>query len=155
MAGIESINKSTTIGDAAVDGLLAGLGAGLLMLLYWLASGLLTGGGWSSWLAAFDLSGAMLPLTGGLTILAIAAVYGVLFGAIVWLTPRPVRRRLRGWPLALGYTLVLLLLAESLFLPRLDVPVRSIPLHQMLLGHGVYGLTLGWLINSTGAFSHR
>jgi hypothetical protein len=154
MAGVESIKKSTTLGDAAVDGLLAGLGAGLVMLLYWGIAGLLTGG-WTTWLAHFDLGGARLPLTGGMTILAIAAVYGVLFGMLVWLTPRAWRRRLRGWPLALFYTLILLWLAETLFLPRMDAPVRVIPLLPMLLGHVVYGLTLGWLINSTGAFTRQ
>jgi hypothetical protein len=154
MAGVESIKKNTTVGDAAVDGLLAGLGAGCVMLLYWGVAGLLNGVGWTAWLALFALNGALSPFTGGLTVLAIAAVYGVIFGVGVWLIPQAWRRTLRPWPVALGYTLLLLLLAESIFLPRMDSPVRAIPLFPMLLGHTVYGLALGWLINNTGALTH-
>lgn len=153
MTGVETFKKRTTLGDAAVDGLLAGLGAGVVMLCYWGVAGLLTGAGWAIWLAHFDLNGARSPLTGALTVLSIAAVYGVLFGVLVWLTPPVWRRQLRGWSLALGYTLLLLFLAQTLFLPRLDSPVRAIPWLPMLFGHLVYGLTLGRLIKNAAVFT--
>ncbi|MCB0062758.1 MAG: hypothetical protein KDE19_11605, partial [Caldilineaceae bacterium] len=70
MATVESIKPRATIGDAAVDGLWAGLGAGLGMLLYWIVAGFVLADRWTTWLAQFDLSGARMPITGGLTILA-------------------------------------------------------------------------------------
>ena len=149
MATVESIKPRATIGDAAVDGLWAGLGAGLGMLLYWIVAGFVLADRWTTWLAQFDLSGARMPITGGLTILAIGAVYGVFFGILVWLIP-PRWRPLPGWLLALVYTLILLLLAETIFLPRMDSPVRAIPQLPMLLGHILYGLGLGWLIQRAG-----
>jgi hypothetical protein len=143
------------VGDAAVDGLLAGLGAGFVMILYWGGAGLLSRNEWTTWLAHFDLGSAMRPVTGGLTVLAIAAVYGVIFGVAIWWIPPAWRRKLYGWPMALCYALILLFLAESVFLPRMDSPVRAIPWLPLLLGHIVYGLALGWLIDSMGALTHQ
>ncbi|MFN8487210.1 MAG: hypothetical protein U0350_06430 [Caldilineaceae bacterium] len=154
MTNYENLSKRTTIGDAAVDGLLAGLVAGAGMIVYLTGVGLALYTTWSTLLTRFVPEGAALPLTGILTLLAMAGVYGALFGVLTWLTPRPWRRRLNGWPMGLLYVAFLLLLAETIFLPRLALPVQQVPFLHLLLGHAIYGFILGRLINLTGAFNH-
>ncbi|HSN77046.1 MAG TPA: hypothetical protein VL334_18395, partial [Anaerolineae bacterium] len=73
-------------GDAAVAGLLRGLTAGLAMAAFLVAAGLLSGQGPADTLAAFTLSGQALAsnaLTGLLGHLAVAGVYGLIWG-LAW-----------------------------------------------------------------------
>ena len=149
------ITRKATVGDAAVDGLLAGGGAGLAMAVYLLVVSLMSGMAWSALLGRFDPSPQNAPLTGALAHLAVAGVYGVLFGLAAWFTPRRWRRRLPGWLMGLAYGLLLWLLAQTVLLPGANLPLQTFPRLHFALGHAVYGLVLGLLINQTGAFSRK
>jgi hypothetical protein len=54
-------------GDAAVDGLLVGVGAGGLMAIYLVVAGVAGGASWLEMLANFDPGAEPRPLTGALT----------------------------------------------------------------------------------------
>jgi hypothetical protein len=68
-------------GDTAVDGLLAGVGAGALMAAFLLAAAGMAGQDWQSVLRQFDPGLTPAPLTGLVTHLAVSGVYGILFAA--------------------------------------------------------------------------
>src|SRR5690242_7556896 len=79
-------------GDAAVDGLLSGVAAGLLMAVFFLAAGALGGQGWAATLQQFDPGLTPTPLTGAVTHLAVSGVYGILFASLWRLMGRMWRR---------------------------------------------------------------
>lgn len=149
------VTRKATIGDAAVDGLLAGGGAGLAMIAYLLVASLVVGEAWRVVLGYFDPGPEGSPVTGMLAHLAVAGVYGVLFGLVAWFTPRRWRRRLPGWLMGLAYGLLLWFLARAVLLPGANSPLQTFPPLHFALGHAVYGLILGLLINKTGAFSRQ
>src|SRR5439155_8205458 len=83
-------------GDAAVDGLISGVAAGLLMAIFLLAAGWIGGRGLADVLRQFDPGPVPAPLTGAITHLAVSGVYGILFASL-W---RPLKRawaRLPAW----------------------------------------------------------
>ena len=82
------ITKNITIGDAAVNGLCSGVIAGVVMAAYLVMVGRVAGEGSGLVLGGFDPNEAAAPLGGGLMHLAVASVYGALFGLIGWLTAR-------------------------------------------------------------------
>jgi hypothetical protein len=135
-----------TWGDAAVDGLLAGAGAGVLMAAYLLGAGLLGGQDWRAILAQFDPGSQPQPLTGTLAHLAVAAIYGAAFGAALRLV-RLVWPRLPAWLAGLVYGLALWLLAQLVMgaQPGGGWLAGIAPLH-FALAHLVYGLALGAII---------
>lgn len=139
------MQKETTIGDAAVDGLFSSVVAGILMAAYLVVVGLLLGEGAGTMLGRFAASGTTSPAVGALSHLAASAVYGIVF-ALGWrLVPRTWRRGLPAWLGGVVYGLLLLLLAWAVILPAFDSPLREIPLLHFAVAHGVYGLALGWL----------
>jgi hypothetical protein len=133
-------------GDAAVDGLLAGTGAGMAMAATLVAGGLLAGEGPAAVLARFDPSGTASPLTGTLMHLAVSAVYGLLFGVLLRLIARgrPVRRRIAVLA-GLVFGLVLLLLAQALLATPSGAALRMIPASHFTIAHLIYGGVLGGL----------
>ena len=147
------VTRKATIGDAAVDGLLAGGGAGLAMTAYLLVASLVIGAHWRVVLGHFDPGSESSPVAGILAHLAVAGVYGVFFGLAAWFTPRRWRRRLPGWLMGLAYGLLLWFLAQTVLLPGTNSSLQALPRLHFALGHAVYGLVLGLLINQTGAFS--
>lgn len=144
-----------TAGDAAVDGLLAGGGGGLAMAAYLLVASLVMGAHWREVLSYFDPGRGGSAVAGMAAHLAVAGIYGVLFGLIAWFTPRRWRRRLPGWLIGVAYGLLLWLLAQTVLLPGAGLPLQTFPRLHFALGHAVYGLVLGLLINQTGAFSRK
>jgi hypothetical protein len=141
----KTIGKTTTGADAAVEGLLSGIAAGLLMALSLIGLGLITGDEPASILGRFDPGGQASPLTGGLAHLAVSGVYGILFG-LGW---RLLQRRLPALPAWVGglvYGVALFGLAETLLLPATGSPLGEIPAAQFGLAHAVYGLALGLLV---------
>jgi hypothetical protein len=135
--------KDSTIGDAAVDGLLGGLGAGIVMAIYLVTAGLGTGDMPAALLSRFDPGNTASPLMGALMHLAVASVYGMVFG----IAYRFVRHGLLPtWLVGLAYGLALLLLAEVVILPGANSPLRAIPVWSFGLAHIFYGATLGWLV---------
>jgi hypothetical protein len=135
-------------GDAAVDGLISGVVAGLLMAVFLLVAGGLGGKGFADVLRQFDPGAVPAPLTGAVTHLAVSGVYGILFASL-W---RPLGRawgRLPAWLVGLVYGLLLWLLAATITAARAGPGtgwLQGIPPAQLAAAHLVYGLTLGWLV---------
>jgi hypothetical protein len=139
--------RQRTAGDAAVDGLLAGAGAGIAMAAYLVVIGLLAGEGPASVLTRFDPARQGSPLIGVMIHLAVSAVYGLLFGVIYRLVGRGrLSGRAAGALIGLAYGLALLLVAQGLALTGAGVALRGIPALHFTAAHLVYGVVLGWLV---------
>ena len=144
------MNKSKSLiypaafGDAAVDGLLGGLVAGIGMAGYLVGAGLVAGEGPGQVLGRFAPDAESAALTGGLMHLAVAGVYGMLFALGWWLLVR--WRGVPAWLVGLAYGVALLLVAEALILPSTGSPLAQIPPVHFALAHGIYGLILGFLV---------
>jgi hypothetical protein len=140
----ELIRTKANWGDTAVDGLLAGVGGGIVMALYLGLAGLWLDEGFAIMLGRFDPSAAGSPVAGGLAHLAMAAIYGILF-ALSW---RLLLRRWLGgvplWLTGLAYGLLLFLFAWAVLLPGTDSPLQAIPAVHLVVAHLIYGLSLGW-----------
>jgi hypothetical protein len=138
--------KST--GDAAVDGLYGGMTAGLIMVGYLIVAGLFGGVDPGLTLSRFDPSSAPSPLTGAIAHMAVAGVYGAIFGLIWrWLVRhRPGLGRF-GWLIGLIYGLGLWLLAESLTMRGPGSALLAIPLLHFAVGHAVFGLVLALVVH--------
>lgn len=137
--------RETTTGDAAVDGLLAGGLAGVLMAVYLTVAGLTWGDGINVTLGRFDPGGTANPVAGVLSHLAVSGVYGALFGIGWRLVVRLWRRLLaHAWLGGLAFGLALWGLAAVFLLPGAASALRAIsPLH-FTIAHIVYGLALGF-----------
>lgn len=144
---VRRVEKKVGVGETAVDGLLAGLAAGVAMTLFLLGAGLLGGTAPAVLLGYFDPAGEGNWLNGLLGHLAVSAVYGVGFallrGGVVrlWLAaPR------YSWLLGVVYGLVLWGLARGVGLTAVDSPLHQIAPLVFALAHLVYGAVLGyWL----------
>lgn len=138
------LTHSVTVGDAAVDGLFGGVVAGIGMAGYLALAGVALGEGPGQMLARFAPDAETAALTGALMHLAVASVYGMLFGIGWWLLAR--RRHALGWLVGLVYGIALLFVAEVLILPGTDSPLVQIPLVHFALAHVFYGTILGFLV---------
>jgi hypothetical protein len=144
--------RTISVGDAAVDGLLNGVFAGIVMLVYLLAGGLILGQAPLTLLSYFDPSSNPGPLVGAVMHLAVAGVYGTLFGMLWlvivhrWLNP------ILALPAGLAYGAILYIFAETLILRGTHSPLLALPFWDFALAHGVYGLTIGWLTKRTIAY---
>ena len=144
---LSAARKRVTTGDAAVDGLLAGIVAGLAMALFLLVVGALSGVTPAGVIGRFDPAQANSPVVGLFTHLAVSAIYGVIFGllfqALVRL--RPSLPRL-GWLVGLVYGLVLYAIARGAFWAGVDSGLAYYTTTILLLAHAVYGLVTGTVI---------
>jgi uncharacterized membrane protein YagU involved in acid resistance len=132
------LKEQFSLGEAAVEGLLAGIAAGAVMLAYLLAFGVLSGESVAVILGYFSIQVPPNPFQGVLLHLAVSGIYGLLFG-IVW---RLLGRRLPAWGTALLYGLAIYLLARFVLLPESGSPLLDIPPLHFTLAHLVYGLVL-------------
>ena len=140
----------SSIGDVAVDGLLNGVAAGVVMAIYVMISGVLTGAGLAATLSAFDLGQGASPVRGALIHLAVAAIYGTVFSLIYRLLER--RRPIgRGGTMIMGvtYSLGLWLITQIALASGIHVALSSLPAVHLAAAHALFGLTLGWLIGRT------
>ena len=119
--------KNKTMGDTAVDGLLAGILAGLGMAVYLVLAGLLTGIAPAMMLGRFDPKQAGNWLTGSVVHLAMSGVSGIIFALLFWglMRLRPSLARW-GWLLGLAYGLVLWALARGIMLPNVGSHILQI-----------------------------
>lgn len=148
MADSEGLTqKETTLGDAAVDGLLAGGGAGLLMAAYLIVVGLALGETLGATLGRFDPSRGGQPVEGALAHLAVSGIYGALFGMGWQIVPRGWRGRWTGLGAGLVYGLALFAVAIAVILPGTTSPLSEIPALHFAAAHALYGLALGWLMS--------
>ncbi len=137
--------KRVAAGDAAVDGLLSGLGAGLVMAAYLVVVGLLRSEGPGVMLARFSAGAAISPWMGLLSHLAVSAMYGVVFGLLSRWILRRWSRTSAGWIAGLLYGTLLFLVAELVILPGTGSPLSAIPPLHFAIAHLLYGLVLGSL----------
>jgi len=135
------LRSDRSAGDTAVDGLLGGLVAGVIMGCYLLIAGWLTGTGMEDVLQKFSLQQTGTPFTGALSHLATSAIYGTLFGIF----SKPLRGRLPLWIAGLIYAMVLFGVAIFALLPGLNSPLLEIPPSHFGISHLIYGLVLGLL----------
>ena len=141
-------NTKSSWGDAAVDGLISGVAAGLLMAVFLLGAGGLAGLGWEAVLRQFDPGVTPSPLTGAVTHLAVSGVYGILFASL-WRPLGRFRGALPAWLAGLVYGVLLWLLAATITGARAGQGggwLAGIPPLQLAVAHLVYGLCLGWLV---------
>ena len=129
-----------SLSETAVEGLFAGLVAGIAMLLYLLAAGLLSADAASTTLGRFSIQAPPNPLQGALLHLAVSAIYGLIFG-IVWSL---LGRRASSWVVAALFALVIYLLARFVLLPGSGSGLLHLAPIHFALAHLVYGLTLGF-----------
>jgi hypothetical protein len=135
-----SASTRLTPGDTAVNGLIVGSVAGILMAVYLVLAGLALGNSPATTLSQFARNNES-PLVGLITHLAVAAVYGILF-ALGWLW---VGRKLpvAVWMAGTLYGFGLWLLASSLLIGSTMPQLQAIPPLHFCLAHLVYGISLG------------
>lgn len=130
-----------SLGDLAVDGLLQGLTAGVIMLAFLVGAELVEGVAPAAVLSRFGLPGSATPLTGLLGHLAVSAVlgvvWGVLYGSLLRRTPLP------AWVLGAAYGLALYA-GATLFVVSVTGLAAFAP-WALLTAHVLYGVTLGLL----------
>ena len=139
------LDERSAAGDAAVDGLFSGIGAGVVMAAYLGIVALISGEGLSVMFGRFAVGANPTPLQGFVLHLAVSSVYGVMFGLIFKSLPfmRPLHRF--GPMIGLVYGLVLLIIARVVLLPMTNSPLAEIPLLHFAVAHALYGLVLGLL----------
>jgi hypothetical protein len=141
---LSATRKKITTGDAAVDGLLAGIVGGVAMAVFLLVVGAFSGVSPADVIGRFDPAHSNSPLAGFLTHLAVSAIYGVIFGllflALVQLRPRPARL---GWLVGLIYGLVLFAIARGAILAGVDSGLAQYTTTILLVAHAIYGAVTG------------
>jgi uncharacterized BrkB/YihY/UPF0761 family membrane protein len=140
-------HRKKTIGDVAVDGLLAGMAGGVVMGVVLLLLGLLDGTGLLETLGRFDPANGGSAVVGGLLHLAVSGLYGVFFALVyhILIGRRPSINRY-GWLIGAIFGLALWLAAQFVFLPGLNSELADITPSSFALGHMAYGLLLGYLM---------
>jgi hypothetical protein len=145
----KDVRKEIKFSEAAVEGLFAGLLAGLGMAAYLAVTALIRSEALGALFNRFNPAQTASPLSGLLLHLAISSVYGILFSLVWYLASSLQRFAPSAWQavvLGAGYGVLLFLLAWYILLPAGHSPLRQLPLWQFGLAHLVYGLILGWLI---------
>lgn len=132
--------KPSTVGDAAVEGLIHGIVAGVVMAAYLVVTGLLAGDSPATVLGGFGLEGGTAPLAGLLGHLAVSGVYGIIWG-LLWRLVRG-RSGVPGWLAGIAYGLALFL-ASQVLLPAAGSSLLAVPAGHLAVAHVIYGLVLG------------
>ncbi len=137
-------HQSTRISDFVIDGLLAGLGAGFVMGVYLLVTGLFLGFGIVETLDLFTVVGPSSPFVGGFSHLAVSGIYGAFFGVLY---PFFVRRlSVPSWAAGLGFGVLLFLIGNYALVPGTGSRLVEISPLNFGIAHLLYGLVLGWLV---------
>jgi hypothetical protein len=130
--GTQTRRKVKT-GDAAVNGLLAGLAGGAAMLVFLVIAGLLQGDQILGTLGAFAPSGDGNPFMGALAHIAVSAIYGAVFGVLMPF----LSSRIPFWIAGASYGLLLFLVAKYLLLPGAGSVLLSIGSLRFGIAHAL------------------
>ncbi len=135
--------STKSMSEAAVDGLLSGMLAGVAMLVFLVIGGMIIGSTTLETLQSLGSEQGGVPFAGFFAHLGIASFYGLLWGP-AW---RWLRRysTLPGWVLGMFYGILLFILAQSL-VQTLPAPLQELNDTLMLAAHCVYGVVLGLVI---------
>lgn len=134
--------KNVTLGDSAVDGLLGGIAAGIVMAIFLIVANLFGGDGFAV-LTRFDPNRAS-PLVGTLMHLAVSGVYGAAFGiGAKWVSPFNVPM----WLVGILFGVALFALAELVLIPTSHSALAGISFVHFGIAHLIYGLVIGWIIS--------
>lgn len=142
-----SLNLSSP-GEAAVDGLFAGVIAGMVMAFFLLIVRLFAGQGLIDAFSVISVGLTPEPSFGVLSHLAISGVYGIAYGLLdqfllgKWLKHFPPASSIL---LGLIYGVVLWSIAVLILLPGTASPMRYLPTTILLASHLIYGLVVGFL----------
>lgn len=143
------ITRTTSIGDAAVEGLIYGIVAGLGMALFLIAFEWLAGVMPLEVLGYFGANPDASPWVGLFTHVAVSGIYGVIFGMLALVAARMFGDRLNpGVWLLFGvvYGLLIFAVAKGVILPRTSSPLNELPVWALALAHALYGFVLAWLV---------
>lgn len=145
---VRGLGNQVNTGDAAVDGLIAGLLAGSVMAAYLLLAGLLAGVPPAVIMSRFDPGQGGNWLAGTAAHLAVSGLYGVAFALLfaALLRVRPSLRRF-GWLAGLFYGLSLFAFARGILFAALPSDMLAFTAAQLLVGHLLYGLLLGFEVS--------
>ena len=145
-----SSTQQKSVGDTAVDGLLAGLVGGVAMALFLVVIGWLSGAPPQTTLAYFAPAQTGSWLTGLLSHLAVSAIYGVVFGLLMGMVGRLRPSLLRWlWLWGVGYGLGLWLLGAGVVLTAVASPLVQIPAWEFAAAHLLYGLVVGYRLQTS------
>lgn len=133
------MSNRTKWGDSAVDGLLAGLVSGLLMMVYLILAGLALGDTPVEVIGFFSPSGNGDPLPGIIAHLAVSSIYGAVFGLLL----RLVGTRLHPSVFGLLYGFLLFLVANYAIIPETGSSLSAFAPYNFAMAHLLYGLVLG------------
>jgi ABC-type transport system involved in multi-copper enzyme maturation permease subunit len=142
-------HKETSFSEAAVDGLFAGLLAGLVMAAYLAVTALLRSETPAILFSRFYPAQGSSPWTGFLMHLAVSSVYGIVLGLVWYLASSQRSFASSPWQvmtLGAGYGAGLFILAWYVLLPASASPLRQLPFWDLGLAHLVYGVALGYLV---------
>jgi hypothetical protein len=144
------VTYQRTIGDVAVDGLLAGMAAGLGMAAFLLLTGLLNGVSPVATLGRFDPAEGGSAVVGGLLHLTVSGIYGVVF-ALIWRVLSLQWPALQRYGRVIGglYGVGLWLAALWIIMPLVNASLLSIPAVTLAASHAIYGIILGYGIAKT------
>ena len=143
------ISRPITLGDAAVEGLIYGIVAGLGMALFVVAFEWLAGVMPLEVLTYFGATADVSPWVGLFTHAAVSGIYGVIFGMLALAVARMFGHRMnQGVWLTLGivYGLLIFAVAKGVILPRTASPLDDLPVWALGIAHALYGFILAWFV---------
>ncbi|OGO40880.1 MAG: hypothetical protein A2W36_02290 [Chloroflexi bacterium RBG_16_58_14] len=145
--------KEVSFSEAIVDGLYAGVLAGLVMAALLALMALLRSESLGALFTRFDPTPAAAPLKGFLLHLAVSGVYGIIYGLIwflVSISPRTAPRTWQAVLLGAVYAAGLFFLGWMILLPASGSSLRQLPWWDLGLAHLAYGAALGYLVYRRG-----
>ena len=138
---MQAVNKNQSMSDSAVDGLLAGLAAGVVMAVFLMVGGWLAGTPPAEVMGLFSPTGDGSAFLGGLAHLSVSAIYGLIFGAALYV----IADRLPAWLAGVVFGFFLYLIGQYFIVPTTESTLQAFSNFSFLTAHLVYGLVLGWI----------
>lgn len=143
-----SVSSNRSWGDVAVDGLWPGLVGGLLMMLYLVVTGLLSGDQPLTVFGYFVPNSDLSPLAGLGTHLAVSAVHGTIFGLLTAVLGKRLSTARAMLIAGFGYAFLLWLTAWLIIIPSDLSSLGNIPSGHLLIAHLLFGAALGKMLAS-------